>query len=77
LTRDRNPFEKVQDFLQHDALAGLKVEVAGIGVESSYFLIEGDVRMGRLLLRHRSVMHRPQKGGVQVIRRSRKGVFDG
>jgi general secretion pathway protein K len=75
--RNQKPFEKVQDFLQHDALAGLTVEATGISVESSYFLVEGDVRMGRLLLRHRSTMHRPSKGKVRVVRRSRKGVFDG
>jgi general secretion pathway protein K len=76
-TRNQKPFDKVQDFLQHDALAGLALNAAGIGVESNYFLVEGDVRVGRLLLRHRSTMHRPSKGDVRVVRRSRKGVFDG
>jgi general secretion pathway protein K len=77
MARSREPFDKVQDFLEHDALAGRTVEAAGIGVESSYFLVEGDVRMGRLLLRHRSTLQRPAQGDVRVIRRSRKGVFDG
>jgi general secretion pathway protein K len=77
MARSQQPFEKVQVFLQHDALAGLTINGVGIGIESSYFLVEGDVHMGRLLLRHRSTMHRPSKGDVRVVRRSRKGVFDG
>jgi general secretion pathway protein K len=77
MVRNQEPFEEVQSFLQHNALAGLTVEAAGISVESSYFLVEGDVRMGRLLLRHRSILQRPAKDAVRVIRRSRKGVFDG
>jgi general secretion pathway protein K len=71
MTRGQKPFDNVQNFLQHDALAGLTVGTTGLGVKSGYFLVEGDVRMGRLLLRHRSTVRRSSQEDVQVIRRIR------
>jgi general secretion pathway protein K len=67
--RDEKPFESVQDFLVHDALAGLKVEAKNLSVSSAYFLLTVQVQIDRARAQLSSVLHRlPDK--VKIVRRS-------
>ncbi|MEN8216147.1 MAG: type II secretion system minor pseudopilin GspK [Pseudomonadota bacterium] len=67
--RDEKPFESVQDFLVHDALAGLKVEAKNLSVSSAYFLLTVQVQIDRARAQLSSVLHRlPDK--VKIVMRS-------
>jgi general secretion pathway protein K len=67
--REKKPFESVQDFLVHDALAGLYVDAKNISVSSNYFLLTVQVQIDRATAQLSSVLHRlPDK--VRVVVRS-------
>jgi len=71
--REKKPFESVQDFLVHDALAGLDVDAKNISVSSNYFLLTVQVQIVRARVQLSSVLHRlPDK--VRVVARS-QGAF--
>lgn len=74
--RDENPFPSVEDFLAHSAVAGLGLEPSGLSTDSHYFMVAGDVNMGRIRLRHNALIHRQMDGKIRVIQRTRKGWFD-
>jgi general secretion pathway protein K len=57
-TRDKKPFESVQDFLAHDALTGLKVETESLSVVSAYFLLMTQVQIDRVQTKLSSVLYR-------------------
>ncbi len=71
--REKKPFESVQDFLVHDALAGLYVDAKNISVSSNYFLLTVQVQIDRATAQLSSVLHRlPDK--VTVLMRSQRGI---
>jgi len=66
--RDEKPFESVQDFLSHDALAGLQVEAQKLSVSSAFFLFTAQVEIDRARAQLSSVLHRlPNK--VKIVMR--------
>lgn len=67
--RDQKPFNTVQDFLVHSALAGLKVEVDNLSVSSKYFGFSVQVNIDKTKIYLDSLLHRlPQQ--IVVIMRS-------
>lgn len=76
-TRTEEPFDKMETFLLHPALAGREITEEGLDLSSTWFQVDGDVQVGRIILRHASLLNRP--GGEKpsrVIQRVRKGLFD-
>lgn len=67
-TREENGFASVESFLQHPALAGRAVDVAGLSVASDYFLLDGATQFGRGKMRLYSLLHR-EGGGARVLAR--------
>jgi len=66
--RDEKPFESVQDFMVHDALAGLQVDAKKLSVSSAYFLFTAQVQIDRARAQLNSVLHRlPNK--VKIVMR--------
>jgi len=56
--REKKPFESVQDFLTHNALAGLKVDGKNLATSSRYFLFTAKVHIDRGQAQLNSVLHR-------------------
>ncbi len=67
--REKKPFESTQDFIVHNALAGLKIEVNHISVVSAYFLLTAQVQIERARAQLSSVLHR-DANKIKIIRRS-------
>jgi general secretion pathway protein K len=70
--RDEKPFESIQDFLVHDALAGLGVDAKNLSISSAYFLLTGLVQIDRARAQLNSVLYR-LSDQVRVVMRSQGG----
>ncbi len=68
--REKKPFESVQDFLIHDALAGLKIKANYLSISSTYFLFKAKVQIDKVRTELNSVLHR-LSDKVTVVMRSR------
>lgn len=72
--RDQKPFNTVQDFLVHSALAGRKVEVDNLSVSSEYFGFSVQVTIDKTKIYLDSLLHRlPQQ--IEVVMRSQGREF--
>ncbi|MES9901500.1 MAG: type II secretion system minor pseudopilin GspK [Sedimenticola sp.] len=74
--RNESPFTDIALFLEHSAFAGREITANGLGLASNYFLVNGNVHIGRIELGCLTTIHRPNEGDLQIIKRKRKGVFD-
>ncbi len=63
------PFESTQDFIVHNALAGLKMESNNLSVVSAYFLLTAQVQIERAGAQLSSVLHR-EANKIKIIMRS-------
>jgi len=68
--REKKPFESVQDFLIHDALAGLEIKANYLSISSTYFLFKAEVQIDQVRTELNSVLHR-LSDKVTVVTRSR------
>ncbi len=75
-SRAENPFEGVETFIQHQALAGRGIAAEGLSVSSKYFMVESDIQMDYLQLGYRSIILRDSKESIRVIQRAKIGFFD-
>jgi general secretion pathway protein K len=71
--RGEDGFASVEDFLKQDVLAGRTIEAEGLSVNSTYFRVHAETRVGRVGARLVSLVERPSDGPVRVIMRSRAG----
>lgn len=67
-------YPSVEDFMAHPVLAERQLTVADIGVESSWFMINGNVRFGRNEVNLHTVAFRNDAAIVEVVTRS-QGTF--
>lgn len=67
--REKKPFESTQDFIVHNALAGLKMESNNLSVVSAYFLLTAQVQIERAGAQLSSVLHR-EANKIKIIMRS-------
>lgn len=63
LTREKQPFNSIQDMLKHEALAGRRVETDGISITSQFFLYRGEATIDRGIARLQTIL---QREGMQV-----------
>jgi general secretion pathway protein K len=71
------PFEKVEEFLKDEAMAGISVNKAGLSVVSNHFLLSGQIDMGKNGLTFQSQIQRSSDGTVKVSKRMRRSLLDG
>lgn len=67
--REKKPFGTVNDFLAHNALAGLTVNANHISVSSDYFLLTAQVQIDKGQTQLNSILHR-LSNQVKIIMRS-------
>lgn len=71
------PFEKVEEFLKDEAMAGVSVNKMSLSVVSNHFLLSGHIDMGKNGLAFQSQLTRNKDGVVTVVRRLRRSSIDG
>lgn len=67
--RENQPFSSLQDFLSHNALAGLVVDIKNLSVSSQYFLLTTQVEIDRGRVQLNSLLYR-SPDEIKVIMRS-------
>lgn len=73
----RKPFERIEDFLQQDAIAALGINKQGLGVTSDNFLLSGTIQVGKILLLFDSHLKRMENGNITLIKRQRRSPDNG
>lgn len=72
--RTKEPFKKIEDFLQHPMIKGRKVVTTGIAVSSRYFLLKAQAKIGRTQSELQSILYRPDAKTIRAIVRSEGGI---
>jgi len=73
----RKPFERIEDFLQHDAVAALGIDKQGLGITSDNFLLSVRVQVGKISLLFDSHLKRMENGNITLIKRQRRSPANG
>ena len=71
-TAKNKGFETLEEFLRHEALAGVKIDHAALTVSSRYFLLTARVEIGGSVVELTSILAR-REDGITVILRSLGG----
>lgn len=73
--RSEEPFESVQSFIQHQALAGRTIVAAGLSVKSQYYEVDSNVMIDDYRMSYSSIIHRESKESMKVVQRVKRGFF--
>ncbi len=71
------PFQKLDEFLQDEAVNDSGIGKYGLTVSSQYYQLAGTVEQGRLKLGFVSQLSKPKNGMATVVRRQRNGWSHG
>lgn len=71
--RLKDPFAKIEDFLQHPSVKGKKVNTNGLTLSSKYFLLTANAEVGRAHASLESLIHRIDQNTLRVLARSQGG----
>lgn len=73
LVEDRNKeaYEKIEDFLQHPLLKQKKVKKEGLSVDSNYFQLRSTAEIERISVEYTTTLSREAVGDVAILKRSR------
>jgi general secretion pathway protein K len=74
--RQRKPFEQVQD-VQRWLPSGLQLTDQRIGVNTNYFEVRGQVRLGDRVLQERSLVQRKDRNRIVALHRERVNLMAG
>ncbi|GAB3685616.1 type II secretion system minor pseudopilin GspK [Salinisphaera aquimarina] len=69
-SREDEPWQSVEAFLQDPALAGRQINSTGLSVVTSYFLASGQITVDKAQIQFFSVLERADNGAVHVIEHS-------
>ena len=69
--RNKDIFEKVEDFIQHPLLKQKKIKNEGLSVTSNYFQLNSAAQIERISVEYVSIIHRESDGSTSVIKRHR------
>ncbi len=72
--RNDTPFDSIEDFLKHPLVQGKKVNSAGLGVSSQYFVLKAFARIGRANAHLDSILYRQGDSSVITLARSQGGL---
>jgi general secretion pathway protein K len=74
--RSGEPFDGVQSFIEHQALAGRTIVAEGIAVSSNYFRVDSNVLIDSLNMGYTSIIFRKNKDNIRVVQRAKRGLFN-
>jgi len=72
--REKKPFQSIQDFLIHDALAGLEIKANNLSVSSDYFLLTAQVQIDKAQTQLNSILYR-SSDKVEIVMRSQGAIY--
>ncbi len=67
--REVEPFENLDEFLQHPELKGITIDSQELDVRSDYFLLYSEIQIGSTSVSLNSVLHRQQNGMIITLQR--------
>jgi general secretion pathway protein K len=70
----KSPISDPDDLLDHGLVKGKKVDLNGLSVESSYFLLESLATVGRARAKMHSIIYRQSDKNLTVVMRSQGGL---
>lgn len=68
--RGEEGYKIIEDFLRHPSLAGREVDRTSLSLDSEYFLLHAEVKIGNVRTRMYSAFYRGEKG-IEVLMRTR------
>lgn len=68
--RDEEAFDSLQEFIAHPLLQEKGINTQGLSVQSSYFNLNSDVKIGNSFIKSISTIHRIDKNNINVIART-------
>ena len=68
--RNEEPFETVQSFIAHPLVRGVAVNLETMSIQSSYFSLSSQVKIGNSFIRNKSILNRASNSNVTVLMRT-------
>ncbi len=68
--RGEEGYKMIEDFLKHPALAGRKVDRSTLSLDSQYFLLHAEAKIGNVRTRMYSAIYRGEEG-IKILMRTR------
>ena len=68
--RDEEAFDSLQEFIAHPLLANRGINAQSLSVQSSYFNLKSEVKIGNSFIKTISTMHRINQDNISVIART-------
>lgn len=69
--RNKDVYEKIEDFIQHPLLKQKKIKKEGLSVSSNYFQLNSTAQIERISVEYVSIIHRESGGSTSIIKRHR------
>jgi len=69
--RDKKAYEKIEDFIQSPLLKKIEVKKDGLSVDSHYFLLSSNAKIGKINVDYNSVLYRENDESVMILKRNR------
>jgi len=66
--RGEEGYKIIEDFLRHPSLAGREVDRSSLSLDSEYFLLHAEVKIGNVRTRMYSAIYRGEKGAKVLMR---------
>ncbi len=67
--RDDEPFETMQAFNTHDLLKGREINLQGLSIQSSYFSLSTQVKIGNSFVKNKSIINRVNNSNINIVSR--------
>ena len=67
--RDEEPFETIQAFNNHALLKGREINLQGLSIQSSYFSLATQVKIGNSYIKNKSILNRVNNANINIISR--------
>ena len=67
--RDDEPFETIQAFNTHSLLKRKSINLQGLSIQSSYFSLDTQVKIGNSFIRNKSILNRVNNRNINIVSR--------
>jgi len=69
--RDKKAYEKIEDFIKSPLLNKTEIKKDGLSVDSHYFLLSSNAKVGKINMDYNSVLYRENEESVMILKRNR------
>ena len=68
--RNEQAFETIQSFIAHPLVQGMKINLEAVSIQSSYFSLNSQVKIGNSFISNKSILNRVNNLNVAVLMRA-------